>query len=613
MSAPLEASSVWGNPIAFAQWFIEALTGSPDGRVTFQTFDDNKERKDGRLAHVYHGTLAEHADKLTRLNKDGAGIFVTVNETNLKGRTAGDILAVRAVFCDFDDGPADSYAVEPSFIVYSVRGPQPYWLLEPGSSVEEFRLAQQQLAAFYGSDPAVHDPSRVMRLPGFFHCKGEPVMVTGLRGAGRRQSLREVLAAHPAKVAPRVELIRDPDVPIPFGQHDTTLFRLACRYAAKRYEIGDARRLILADARRCVGAIYPDDSALEKVERAYREYSTGELITLSPISGQTILSTEYPPINFIVPGMLAEGLVLLAGRPKIGKSFMALNLAVAVSAGGVFLGRHATAQGGVLYLALEDTERRIKKRLLDFGLAAIPDSLYFLFKISRLDAGGAKSLDDYMTAHKAVKLVVVDVLNKVKSGRSKGADSYQHDADQISLLQTIAMEHGATLLVLTHDRKAGSEDWLDMVTGTLGIAGTADSIARLERNRSTRQARLQITGRDHEDQDLGVEMGSNGIWQVVGPGATVGQSPERQKILAALPLDGSGPGHRKSKDGTSYSHPPGKTPKELAEDIDVDHNTIKKALPAMEASGLVRSMGGGRYVRLHHLSGEQGSLGRDLV
>lgn len=149
---------------------------------TFQTFDDNADRKDSKLAHVYHGTLDMHANTLHALNAQGAGVYVTVNATDGKGRTAKNITAVRALFVDFDSADENrptrlqNLPVPPTVIVESSQGKHhAYWVVD-GVALDEFRTYQKRLISYFDNlgespDKAVHDLPRVMRLDGFIHAK----------------------------------------------------------------------------------------------------------------------------------------------------------------------------------------------------------------------------------------------------------------------------------------------------------------------------------------------------------------------------------------------------------------------------------------------------------
>ena len=138
---------------------------------TFQTFDDNKNRKSPSLVRVFHGSLDEHWHQLVELNDKGAGIFVTINDTDGKGRTEKNIIGVRAIFQDDDEGFHGTYPITPSIQVQSSPGKfQRYWLCSD-VSFEQFKDLQERLIESYGCDKNVKDLTRVFRLPGFFHRK----------------------------------------------------------------------------------------------------------------------------------------------------------------------------------------------------------------------------------------------------------------------------------------------------------------------------------------------------------------------------------------------------------------------------------------------------------
>jgi hypothetical protein len=142
-----------------------------------QTFDDDKGRKDERLARVIHGTLDDCWNELTALNDRGAGIFVTVNATDGRGRTAKNVVRVRALFVDLDGAPLDPITQDqrtPHIIIES--SPEKfhvYWLVDK-VGLGQFEGCQKALAKKFGGDPSVHDLPRVMRVPGFVHRKAEP-------------------------------------------------------------------------------------------------------------------------------------------------------------------------------------------------------------------------------------------------------------------------------------------------------------------------------------------------------------------------------------------------------------------------------------------------------
>ena len=157
----------------------------PAAIFTFQTFDDDKERKDRQLACVFHGTLDQHAAALTRLQQHGAGVFIMVNcgdgvvhPGNRTCRAGASVLAVRALFVDLDGAPLEPVlaGLRPDIVIES--SPErwhAYWLTDD-CPLDEFTMRQKQIAGLYDGDSVVSDLPRVMRLPGFFHQKDEPFM-----------------------------------------------------------------------------------------------------------------------------------------------------------------------------------------------------------------------------------------------------------------------------------------------------------------------------------------------------------------------------------------------------------------------------------------------------
>jgi uncharacterized protein (DUF927 family) len=226
-----------------ARQFIARLTGSADTAVTFQTFADtaksksadsakyrerDQEREGRRLKKILHGTITEHAAALTHLNQRGAGVFVAVNETDLHGREADNIVRVRAVFADFDDAAAKpmeqikALPLTPHIVVESSAGKaHAYWLVSD-CALDDFKGMQQQIAKTLCSDRAINDLSRVMRLPGFIHQKGEPFPVrivdttdtfayalADVRQGLLTPALRAAINSEPAKAKPaKVEKTR---------------------------------------------------------------------------------------------------------------------------------------------------------------------------------------------------------------------------------------------------------------------------------------------------------------------------------------------------------------------------------------------------------------------
>lgn len=284
-----------------------------------------------------------------------------------------------------------------------------------------------------------------------------------------------------------------------------------------------------------------------------------------------LLETEFPEPRYAVPGILAEGLNFEAGPPKMGKSWKALNIALAVAAGGHALGKIPVEQGEVLYLALEDPPRRLKERLrMILRDEPAPVGLHFETSWRRLGAGGEEDIRAWLEAHPDARLVVVDVFAKVRPQVSDRADRYAADYHSMEPLKEIADDFGIAVFVLHHTRKAASEDYVDAVSGTQGLAGAADAILVLRRARGQADAELHVTGRDVEEKSYALRFDPLvGSWTLLGDAAEYAIGETRRQILDVLRAHGA------------------LTPKGVADVSAVPHELAKKTLQRMLADGQV--------------------------
>jgi len=247
--------------------FIAALTGTPDSPVSFQTFDDRSTKRP-ELARVLNGTLTEHAAKLEALNAKGAGVFITVNQTDLHGRREENIVALRALFVDSDHGelPPCIPMPDPSIVVRSAHGPHIYWLLEQGAPLDAFTDAQRRLASALGTDPKIKDLPRVMRLPGFDHNKAAPTpVITEECHPERRFAFWELLRGLPVTQTPAKPAAPDWKPPRAPGGG---VLRRAVVWMAKRDNVakGDRNNVAFTTACNLVEFGLTDNEAYELLE-----------------------------------------------------------------------------------------------------------------------------------------------------------------------------------------------------------------------------------------------------------------------------------------------------------------------------------------------------------
>jgi hypothetical protein len=234
------------------------------------------------------------------------------------------------------------------------------------------------------------------------------------------------------------------------------------------------------------------------------------------VTAVELMEMEFPPVRFLVDGLLTGGLTILAGRPKHGKSWLSLILAYAVATGEALDGR-AVHQGDVLYLALEDRRRRLQPRLAslraDLGWV-VPETLHLQTDSPHASAGGLYHVAEWIEARRqTARLVIVDTLVKFRDPpRGSGGTSYAEDYAAVDGLKSLLDHYGVAGLVVTHTKKLKADDPFDEVTGTLGTTGAADSIWVLDTEAKGQSARLYATGRDAADGTTPLTFSGSGRW-----------------------------------------------------------------------------------------------------
>ena len=240
---------------------------------------------------------------------------------------------------------------------------------------------------------------------------------------------------------------------------------------------------------------------------------------LETINAEDLQNRTYEPTPFLVDELIPEGLHILAGAPKIGKSWLALWLCLCVAQGQP-LWNFATTQGEVLYLSLEDSFQRIQTRLFDLTEEA-PPTLHFAIMADTLRHGLEQQIEQFLAEHPTTKLVVIDTLQRV---RSAGGDSnrYANDYQDVGLLKQLADQHHIAILLIHHLRKLHDDDPMNMISGSTGLSGAADSAFVLQKNaRSANAASLHCTGRDIPDRTLKLELDEDDhVWKLLADSKT---------------------------------------------------------------------------------------------
>ena len=393
--------------LAAARRFFTVMAEGEE--VTLQTFDDSNPKRGG-LAQVMHGTFDDLAPHLVDLNRQGAGVYWMVNQGNGGGRKTENVVRVRALFLDLDGaplGPVLAAAVEPHAVIETSPGKwHVYWPVRD-CRPDQFKAAQQALALRFGGDMSVCDLPRVLRVPGFLHCKGEPFvtrierlepmqarrfddLVSGLgldltaamkpprvevvdqetgeivdkvAAGGRHKHLAKRLAdvnwRGISEAAIRVDLHeinqKECQPPLPEAEVDALVTDWLHRYRAQH-----ARDLVSLDSPLTLS--YDQRQASNVPAPEASSFAEVDLRGVHDVKPQVWWLNHYMPANEVT---------LLAAHGGTGKSTLALQLAVALALGVPFLGK-TTQPARVLFLSAEDPApvvmRRLRKIITAMGL-----------------------------------------------------------------------------------------------------------------------------------------------------------------------------------------------------------------------------------------------------
>ena len=300
---------------------------------------------------------------------------------------------------------------------------------------------------------------------------------------------------------------------------------------------------------------------------------------LRPSTGKELSMKIIPPRHWIVPGLITEGVTILAGRPKTGKSWLMLGAALAVAEGGFALGEIPVEQGDVLYMALEDSEGRLQERQKQLLYNNIGSEHFHYItsgEMPPLNQGGIEALDDWLVENPQAKMVVIDTLGRVKPEKKGNSDSYDHDTKVISSLQEIAFKHRIAIVVIHHTRKMATTDAVEEVSGTFGLTGAADAIlVMVKQFREGIDAILKITGRDIQDDTKNLKFDRVvGLWSITGD---------------ALSLE------RKAIEGAIWQKQKPLRPREIADLLNKNRNSIRWLIKRMVADEQLKRLPDGTY------------------
>ncbi len=331
------------------------------------------------------------------------------------------------------------------------------------------------------------------------------------------------------------------------------------------------------------------------------------------IDGESLMSLPLTPLNFVVDTLLSQGLHILAGSPKVGKSWLALWLSVMIAKGEPVWGM-PVKQGTTLYLCLEDSTLRIQNRLFEITEDA-PGNVHFSTQSDILGKGLEEQLCTFLTEHPDTVLVIIDTLQMIRG--TNYDNTYANDYRDLSALKRISDTHSIAILLIHHLRKEPADDVFNRISGTTAISGAVDSSFTLvESKRGSGQAVLHCIGRDIEYREIELKRSEENIWEVVSDSKE--ERPMKLESRVTLLLS------EFMKQRTDFIG----TPTELSEKIDpvgTERISPKKvsrlilqnldALSKIGISGVVRRSNGKRLIELCRAESDdnQGALAIDPV
>lgn len=250
-------------------------------------------------------------------------------------------------------------------------------------------------------------------------------------------------------------------------------------------------------------------------------------MTLRTVTAADLAAADPQPPSFVIDQYYPEGLILKGGSPKIGKSFMALQEALAVANGKPFWNRR-TVKGDVLLLSLEDSAARINKRLK--GMTDNPPSNLYIVSandsenVKKINHGLIEQLKEQLQIHPDLRLVIIDTIQRVKEFGKRQATSYENDTEIFAPLQRFAIQNHLAIVGITHLTKEHyNTDPFERMQGSMGGVAVADCLIAITGNRGE-DSTLDITGRDIEGPGKYKIRFNNGVWECLGSEEAIKES-----------------------------------------------------------------------------------------
>jgi AAA domain len=300
-------------------------------------------------------------------------------------------------------------------------------------------------------------------------------------------------------------------------------------------------------------------------------------------NGNELRDKEFPQVTWAIPDILPAGVTLFGGREKMGKSWLAFSLCIAVATGGYALGKLPVEQGHALYLSLEDPERRLHKRLRRLARHEVDlAAFHYATEWPTADQGGVEDLDGWLEENERCRLVAIDTLKRIRPRTSPKRNPYEDDYDAVQPFVSLASKHNVAVMVLHHlNQQSEPHDPFDAFSGTSGLTAATEQIWLLTRKRGDADAYLMIDGKDIEEPQelaLGWDPATCG-WTAQGDAATYRLNKERREVVELLEREGEPMG-----------------PKAVAELLGKGYDATKQMMKRMNDDGQLKQEGYGKYV-----------------
>jgi hypothetical protein len=251
-----------------------------------------------------------------------------------------------------------------------------------------------------------------------------------------------------------------------------------------------------------------------------------------------LMREKFPPVKWIVEDLIPEGTMILAGKPKMGKSWLALGLCISVASGSAALGKFEAVRGDALYLALEDNKRRLQDRGAKvLGNQEQPThNLHLAIEAQRLDKGLVETLENWLQHHPKARLIVIDTVARVRAKSSRERSLYEQDYEVGADLTSLAGKYSVAIILIHHLKKGDADDPMDLVSGSTGLTAGVDGVMVLNRTRSAADAVLKAIHRELKD-DPELALGWNpeaGRWTFLGSAEEYRMGKERREIFDVM-------------------------------------------------------------------------------